>query len=579
MATINVRKPTDNIERKARLSTLSQGVSLHSHLLIGTLIFLIALGFNCYQLGTASLWFDEAFSVELVRHSFSQFWTILFAWQPNMELYYLFLYGWLHLLAIFGVPATEFAVRFPTAVFAALSAVVVFALGKRFLSTGAGILGASLYFLNPHELIYAQQTRAYSLQLFLLCLSWYMLFAAFMSGKRWNRYWIGFTVVMILAIYAHLMSGLMLVTQVIFIGSALLVPNWRAFIRPRLLAFGSSLVAIGLGLLPLVPVVRHGDPTFNWLPAPHLHDMYWIFQVITGANKWYLRITVISIFFGLLLVGLSIARRTARGQAMLTRQLEQRPAVDDLLSHKYSGLVLWGLLCWLVLPIILSFVISQTKIHIFSERYLVVIIPAFCLLVSLGIAALRSRAIPVRAVQVLLAVFLLGWTLQLAMAYYPGAQIEDWRSAAQWVMAHYQPHDGLVCYDNNEGCEVAMDYYFETYPQNRAHFAANTPGATSFWTSTILADSKQAISPGIVSKYAAKYQRLFYITGRAPSDVQGIWQWLDQHYHLIGEMQANPGISIRLYEIRSLNSAMVSWKTSNATSWTWPPRARPMRRT
>jgi hypothetical protein len=137
------------------------------------------------------------------------------------------------------------------------------------------------------------------------------------------------------------------------------------------------------------------------------------------------------------------------------------------------------------------------------------------------------------------------------MAYYPGAQIEDWRSAAQWVMTHYQPHDGLICYDNNEGCETAMDYYFETYPQNGAHFAADTPGATRFWTSTNVADSKQAINPCIVSAYAAKYQRIFYITGRAPSDVNTIWQWLDQHYHLIGEMQASPGISVRLYEIRS----------------------------
>lgn len=548
MVTTIARKQTTNTTRKARRFTLPASLWQRPHVLIGILIFLIALGFNCYQLGTASLWFDETFSVQLVRHSFSQLWMILFAWQPNMELYYLFLYGWLHLLAIFGIPANEFAVRFPTTVFAALSAVTVFALGKRFISLEAGILGALLYLLNPHELIYAQQTRAYALQLFLLCLSWYILFSALQSRQRWNRYWIGFAFVMILAIYTHLMSGLMLITQSIFVGGMLLVPKWRASIWRCLLPFVSSLVVIGLGLLPLLPVLHHGDPTFNWLPAPHLHDMYWIFQVITGANRWYLRITVISMLLGLLIIGLAIVRRH---NTVLAKQVEHRPILKDMLSREYSGMVIWGLFCWLFAPVILSYVISQTTIHVFSERYLVVIIPAFCLLVGLGVATLRSRSIPLRAVQILLAVFLLGWTLQLALAYYPSAQIEDWRSAAQWVMNHYQQNDGLVCYDNNEGCQTAMEYYFQTYPQSGAHFAADTPGATLFWTSKIVTNAKEAINPAIVSAYAAKYQRIFYISGRAPDDVHSIWQWLDQHYHLVGEMQANPGITVRLYETHS----------------------------
>lgn len=203
MITARVGEQTTNIAKKGRRFTLPKNVLQYFPIIIGVIIFLLALGFNCYQLGTASLWFDETLSVQLVRHPFNQVWMILFAWQPNMELYFLILYGWLHLLANFGVPATEFVVRFPTAVFAALSAVVVFELGRRFISTGAGILGALLYLLNPHELIYAQQARAYGLQLFLLCLGWYLLFAALMHKQRWNRYWIGFAVVMILAIYTH----------------------------------------------------------------------------------------------------------------------------------------------------------------------------------------------------------------------------------------------------------------------------------------------------------------------------------------------------------------------------------------
>lgn len=525
---------------------------LRSSWLIGTLIFLIAMGFNCYQLGRPSLWFDEVYSVALVQHPFSQVWQIIFGWQPNMELYYLLLHGWINLLGRVGLAPTEFAVRFPSAFFAALSAVVVFAFGRRFISTATGILGALIYLLNPHELIYAQQTRAYGLQLFLLCLSWYLLFAVLTSNRCWSRYWIGYSLVMILAIYTQLMSGLMLMTQVLALGGMVLFPHRRTLILQRIPAFVGSLVIVGIALLPLMPVIRYGDTTDSWLPAPKLHDIYWILRVITGGDSWYLCLTATSILLGILIVGLSILWRTSHSKALLAPQLEKRPALQDLVSHEYSGIVIWGLFCWLFVPIILSYIISITLIHVFSDRYLVIIVPAFGLLVSLGVTTLRGRTIIIHAVQALLALVLVAYAFHLSGSFYANAQIEDWRTAAQWVEDRYHQHDGLVCYDNNNGCQIGMEYYFQTYPKNGTHFDADTPGATRFWTPAYFANADEAVTPSILSAYAAKYQRLFYITGRGavPS---AILQWLDQHYRLIGQMHADSNISVRLYEIGSLH--------------------------
>jgi uncharacterized membrane protein len=528
---------------------LLESAFLRSSWLIGTLIFLVAMGFNCYQLGGPSLWFDEVYSVALVKHPFSQVWQIIFGWQPNMELYYLLLHGWINLLGSIGLAPTEFVVRFPSAFFAALSAVVVFAFGKRFINTGAGILAALLYLLNPHELIYAQQTRAYGLQLFLLCLSWYLLFAALTSNRRWSRYWIGYTIVMILAIYTQLMSGLMLITQVIAVGGMLLFPKRTKLIWQRLPAFIGSLVIIGIGLLPLVPIVRHGDTTSSWLPVPKLHDIYRILQVITGYDRWYLRLTAASILLGLLIIGLSTIWQTLRGKAFLARQVEKRPTLHDLLSHEYSGIVVWELFCWLFVPIILSYIISITLLHVFSDRYLVIIVPALGLLVGLGVTTLRGRTIIIRAMQALLAVVLIAYTFHLSGSFYANAQVEDWRTAAQWVEDRYQQHDGLVCYDNNNGCQIGMEYYFQTYPKNGTHFDADTPGATRFWTPAYFANAGEATTPSSLSTYAAKYQRLFYIVGRG-SVPPATLQWLDQHYHLIGQMHTNNGISVRLYQVQ-----------------------------
>jgi uncharacterized membrane protein len=499
-------------------------------------------------LGGPSLWFDEIYSVALVKHPFGQVLQIIFGWQPNMELYYLLLHVWINLLGSIGLAPTEFVVRFPSAFFAALSAVVVFAFGRRFINTGAGILAALLYLLNPHELIYAQQTRAYGLQLFLLCLGWYLLFAALTSNRRWSRYWIGYAIVMTLAIYTQLMSGLMLITQVIAVGGMLLFPKRTKLIWQRIPALIGSLVIIGIGLLPLVPVVRHGDATGNWLSVPKPSDIYWILQVITGSNKWYLRLTMACIALGTLLIGLSALWHTSLLQKRLERHVKQQGIINEILAQEYPGIVLWALFCWLFIPILLSYVISLTIIHVFSERYLVVIIPALALLVSPGVAMLRSRSLLVRTVQILLAVVLVAYTFHLSGSFYTGAQIEDWRSAAQWVENRYQQHDGLVCYDNNNGCQIAMEYYFQTYPKNGTHFDADTPGATRFWTPSYFANAGEATTPSSLSAYAAKYQHLFYIVGRG-SVPPATLQWLDQHYRLIGQMHTNNGISVRLYQV------------------------------
>src|ERR1700726_3424816 len=57
----------------------------------------VASGFDLYRLGNPSIWYDEAFSVELARLPLPQLWHIIWGAEPNMELYFLFLHFWLGL--------------------------------------------------------------------------------------------------------------------------------------------------------------------------------------------------------------------------------------------------------------------------------------------------------------------------------------------------------------------------------------------------------------------------------------------------------------------------------------------------
>src|SRR5438105_4018864 len=88
---------TDDTRERATLPQRLQHVRLWvpPTWVLCIIIGAIALVFNLYRLGDPSLWYDETFSVELARQPLPHMLSIIFGLEPNMELYYLFLKGWI----------------------------------------------------------------------------------------------------------------------------------------------------------------------------------------------------------------------------------------------------------------------------------------------------------------------------------------------------------------------------------------------------------------------------------------------------------------------------------------------------
>src|SRR5947208_12372211 len=79
--------PEENVTLLSRLQGIGAGACqfLSSHYwILCVLIGGTALGFNLYQLGSPSMWFDEILSVERARQTLAILWQIIFATQPNM---------------------------------------------------------------------------------------------------------------------------------------------------------------------------------------------------------------------------------------------------------------------------------------------------------------------------------------------------------------------------------------------------------------------------------------------------------------------------------------------------------------
>ncbi len=493
--------------RVFRVYTVQRVLALTGKWMVPVCLLLLALGFNIYRLGVPSVWFDEAFSVELASQPLPLLWHIIFGLEPNMQLYYLFLHAWLGLTGLLGLHATEFVVRFPSAIFAALSTLIVFSLGQQFLGSPVGLVAAGLYMLNDLQLIYAQQARSYSLQLLLICLAWYAFLRVLTVTSRQGLWWLCFSVATTLAIYAHLFSLVILLAQMCAYAGLFCLPQpWRDRVRGQMPAFLISLSAIFLCILPLL---LHLDMfKTSWLPVPHLLDVAHLLLAISGTNRIYL--LALAACCGLSLLAAVLPVYSRGGACPRPGTACPRPGTSPFLPIGFA------LLCWLVVPVVTSYTISQGSLRLFAPRYLVTILPALFLLVGMGMVGLRWR-------RVQLVLTLLLWFLALSVVpyYYRSAQVEDWNVTALWIEQHYQAGDGLVCYDNalEQGCQISIEYYFQAYP-SAAHFSADTPGAFS-WRSFGSANPDAAVDTHVLATYGANH----------PHSLPLYWPDSDSHCH------------------------------------------------
>ncbi|MBX5450834.1 MAG: glycosyltransferase family 39 protein [Thermogemmatispora sp.] len=549
--------------RSGRLSSYWR--SLRSEGTLATVLALLALALGLYRLGAPSLWFDELLSVSRASQSLPTLWQIITTSQPNMMLYYLLLHGWLRLTALIGLPPLEAIVRLPSACCAAAATALVFLLARRFLDRFLACCATLLYLVSTLQLFYAQDARAYGLQLLLLTLGWYALLTALRQPERARPWLLCYVVAMTLAVYTHFFSLLILSAQGSALLGLLILPTpWRVATRRLLGPLLLSLAAITLLVTPMLILSRVGAQT-EWIPIPGPRDLLHLFLTFADSGRIYLALLTALIAVGLLIGIASLSPRLPRlGQRLARRPAELSAAEQGTAMiesqwqyNQQLAALSFVLLCWLLIPILLSYAITQVSIHLFLDRYLVSVLAAWFLLAVVGLSML-----PWRLPRTVLALLLVGLALYHMPYYYAHAEQESWRAAALWVAAHYQEGDGLVCYDNGQGCALAFEYYFSLTP-TLAHFDSDSPGAFHWVEYDLLPynvarvtlgteKARQATDPSALAAYASQHTRLFYVTARLPDAAavqlaQVSVAWLSSHYRLLASF-ATSTAHVYLYQ-------------------------------
>lgn len=309
-----------------------------------------------------------------------------------MSLYYLLLRGWM----VLG--RDEATIRALSAVAVVATVPLVYRLGAALVGSWAAAAGALLLATHPFVVRYGQEARGYAVAL--LCV---VIAGLALVRGRWGA-WI---VASVLAAYAHLLTLLVVATQLLVVGR-----------RVRL----APIVVTGVLVLPMLWfVATHDAGQLAWLGPPDAAQVTWVAWKLTGEAGW--------IGVGAYVAGMLLALPGGGGVRFL--------------------------LAWAVLPFAGLVVVSFVK-PLFLDRYLLMIVPALVLLAATGMHRLPDR---VRGVAV---AALVGLQLAGVVRANGVPSIEDWRGVGTMLRTDARPGDAVACWVDF-AC-VAVEYYAAPVP-------------------------------------------------------------------------------------------------------------------
>ena len=139
-------------------------------------------GLFLYRIGSASFWFDEAFSVQAAGQGLRHLLSVSQGAEANMILYNILLRGWLEL------GSSETWVRLLSAACMVGAVAATWLLAQRLFDARVASVAAGLMAVNAFVVRYAQEARSYALLVLLVVVATYLLVLALDRGQR--RWWV-----------------------------------------------------------------------------------------------------------------------------------------------------------------------------------------------------------------------------------------------------------------------------------------------------------------------------------------------------------------------------------------------------
>lgn len=357
-------------------------------------ITVVAAAIRLWRIRHQSYWYDEGFTVSLVRQPFDQMISSL----PNTEitppLYYSLAWVWGQ---IFGYG--EAGLRSLSALAGVATIPAAYAAAARLVSPRVGLSAAALVACNPLLIWYSQEARSYAVLVLFSTLS-LLAFAHLRTPHPSTRRLAAWAVAAGLTIATHYYGVLAVAPQALWL-------LWIHRLHRRIVLTVASVGAVGVALLPMAIGQRsHANWIAGWPLSLRLGQIPSQFLIGTGApaRTW------------LTLAGAAAVAAAIAILALRADDLERRGALIA------GALAASGLVIGLVL------IVFGTD-EIITRNVIVMLVPLI-ILVSAGLGARRAGVVGLGGATALCAV---GLTAAIGVAVTPDLQRPDWRDAAKVI--------------------------------------------------------------------------------------------------------------------------------------------------
>lgn len=364
--------------------------------LIVTGLTVLAAVLRFTRIAHQSFWYDESFTVLLVRHSPSQMLGLLPQTELTPPLYYLLAWPWAR---VFGYG--EAGLRSLSALAGVATIPAVYAAAAKLISRRAGLTAAAIASCSPLLVWYSQEARSYAVLILFTSLS-LLAFAHARSPQPTTRRLAAWALAATLTIATHYYGVLVVAPEAVW----LLCVHRR---DRRILLAVAAVVAVGGALLPIALSQR---PQASWI-APwrldlRLQQIPTQFLLGTGApaRLWLELVGAAAMLLCVTMLGFRADARERRGALVA------------------GALAVTGLA--------LSLVLLVAGIdELITRNVLVVLIPLI-VLVSGGFAARRAGVLGLAGAAT---ICMVGIAAVIGVAVDPNLQRPDWRGLARAIGA------------------------------------------------------------------------------------------------------------------------------------------------
>jgi len=452
------------------------------------LLLLVALSFaiRLYDLEAKSLWSDEGLTLRRAEQPLRlvvQNVNLIpvdpdyqdganaetFVRTPDLHppLYFLLMHIWIPLAG-----RSEFALRFPSVVAATLAVPLFYAVGRSLFNRETGLWAALLGAVSPFYLWYAQEARMYTWLIVMSLASIYFLLPLLDDSAR-RRDYARFIAVTLALLYTHYAGFLLLAFE---------LGLYAAFrLRSKKRVPLAIVAALALAVIPLVPFVwRLLDVqpfSFTYRPLGVIlreaSSSFSLGLTRSAVQPWWRVVPFLTAFaLGALMIGVPRRRR--------------------------AWLVSLG---YLAIPLLIQYGLSLAKPNYMNPRHLMVVAPAFELLMAHGLTTLRRWFSPSLVLVLGLMLFLrLDATDDILTSH--RFWKDDIRGAVQYIENRARPGDAIILH--HPVIRLTFDYYYDgSFPEIAIPRYGN--------------NDDTAEAQAAFSEWARRYERIWFMYGPPPT--------------------------------------------------------------